>query len=183
MNSMPHTLSDTNHIVNSSKTEQTTGARHHLQIWDSLFLASVPHWWRLMHLRTVTGLKRDADLADLLYIKARSKILCRCMLSCLCLSFSLSLTQLDADLDCCNYFSQSKLPLWLLHYCQSPTGFWPTDHEPRLSFALRTEWGHDPDSSHPELSQSSSWTLSFLFLSISHHLQPRYLSPESICWS
>lgn len=39
----------------------------------------------------VTGLKQDADLTDLLYIKARSKSVCLCMLSCcvsLCLSHS-----------------------------------------------------------------------------------------------
>lgn len=41
MNSMPHPWNKAKHIVNSSKTEQTTGAGDHLQICYSLLLRAV----------------------------------------------------------------------------------------------------------------------------------------------
>lgn len=82
-------------------------------------------WWRLMYLRTVTGLKRDADLADLLYIEARSKSVCLCMLSC-CVCLSLSLTQLDT------YHG----PLWLFPKPNSLCGFCIIVNHPLASALL-----------------------------------------------
>lgn len=62
-------LSDTNHIVNSSKMELE-------QIWDSLLLA---FWWRLMHLRTVTGLKAGTLIWPICFTSRLGPRVCVCV--------------------------------------------------------------------------------------------------------
>lgn len=143
----PIPWSDTKHIVNSSKTEQTAGAGDRLQTCHSLsiLLMSVPYWWRLIYLRTVTGLKRDTDLADLLYIGAQSRSLCLCMLSCcVCLSPSLTVgdrfgpLQLFPKLNCL-----CGLCIIVSHPQASDLLTWALLGSP--SSTLRTEWGRDLD--------------------------------------
>lgn len=179
MNSMPDPWSDSMHVVNSSKTEQTARAGHHLQLWESLLLSSVPCWWRLMHLRTVTGLKRDTDLADALHQGLVQK----------CVSVHAFLLGLSFPVG-------YRLGLLQLFFFPSQSAFvvsasvthtlltcWPWAPPGSLTSALRTDGVVTLTTSHPDLSHSSSeildssWVLFFLFY---HSPYLAISSPESI---
>lgn len=124
----------------------------------------------------VTGLQRDADLADLLYIQARSKSVRLCMRSCrVCLPPSL--TQLDTDLD--------NFPNFLCGFCIKVKNRHASDlltmtPVDALSSALRTQRSWDLDSFSPGPFPPLLWDtwllLGFLFL---HSLYLAISSPDT----
>lgn len=116
VNSMTHPWSHNKHIVNSLKMEQTTEAGDHLQIWDDLL------FFLWASLKKIDISVRWSGRFALHPGAVQTTVSAHVFL--LCLSHSRIQTRTAST------FSQARLLLWLLHYSQSPTGLWPSDHQP-----------------------------------------------------
>lgn len=186
MNSMPGPWSDAKHIVNSSKTAQTTETGDHLQICDSLYLQvplqSVPYTWRLIYLCTVTRLKRDVAWIALHRGPVQQRVPAHGFLLCLFFFVSHALGHRRGLLQ--KLFPEPKCLCGLCIYNRSPTVFRPRDYETpsgSRASALMTEKGswpwHPEQKSTPEFSQSSSFFFPAPSPTLSYHLKPEYFSP------